>query len=60
MYVKTPAKRGGGARTPMIPPSSVKISADGDLAGKLAKLSTQVNKVLNTIEKAVTQSKSSV
>jgi hypothetical protein len=39
IIVKTPVKR---SRTPVIPPSSVKISADGNLAGKLAKLSMQV------------------
>ena len=37
--LQTPVKR---SRTPVIPPSSVRISADGNLAGKLAKLSMQV------------------
>jgi len=47
---ETPVKRGGGSRTPVIPPSSVRMTADGDLAGKLAKLSTQADNIKQKME----------
>ena len=47
LVFQTPSKKVGGGRTPgpVIPPHKVSISADGDLASKLAQLAVEAESI---------------
>jgi hypothetical protein len=51
-YIPSPRKASLGPRLPVIPPSSVKISADGNLAGKLQVLSGQAEAKMKQMAEA--------
>ena len=55
MYkLQTPVKKSNGTRTPIINPSKVCISADGNLASKLAQLAGEAESMKQKMSEAST------